>query len=66
MEGLKIVTEVVTTENTELVAEYADILEALLDAVVDAAFSMIGYLPAKAIALLDGAAARAVLAGKVS
>jgi ATP-dependent Clp protease ATP-binding subunit ClpA len=42
---------------------HIEISEGLLDSVVDAALSMRGHLPAKAISLLDGAAARAVLAG---
>jgi ATP-dependent Clp protease ATP-binding subunit ClpA len=41
-----------------------EIAEALLDAVVDTALSLAGHLPAKAISLLDSAAARAVLAGE--
>lgn len=38
--------------------------ELLLNAVVETAFSLAGHFPAKAISLLDGAAARALLAGE--
>jgi ATP-dependent Clp protease ATP-binding subunit ClpA len=39
--------------------------ESLLSAVLDTALSLTGHFPAKAISLLDGAAARAVLAGEI-
>lgn len=41
-----------------------EIAEPLLDAIVDTALPLSGHLPAKAISLLDSAAARAVLAGE--
>jgi ATP-dependent Clp protease ATP-binding subunit ClpA len=43
---------------------HIEIDESLLDAVLDTAIALTGQLPAKAISLLDAAAARAVLAGE--
>jgi len=66
-------TEMGLGETTEVLRELrgriadhhqVEIAEPLLDAVVDTALPLAGHLPAKAISLLDSAAARAVLAGE--
>jgi ATP-dependent Clp protease ATP-binding subunit ClpA len=50
----------------ERIAEHHKIAieESLLNAVIETALPLTGHFPAKAISLLDGAAARAVLAGE--
>jgi ATP-dependent Clp protease ATP-binding subunit ClpA len=63
--GLGETTEVLRALRS-LIAHHhqVEIGEPFLDAVVDTALPLAGHLPAKAISLLDSAAARAVLAGE--
>lgn len=63
--GLGETTEVLRALRDRIADHHqVEIGEPLLDAVVDTALPLAGHLPAKAISLLDSAAARAVLAGE--
>jgi ATP-dependent Clp protease ATP-binding subunit ClpA len=61
--GVSETAEVLVALKERIAAHHQiEIGEPLVDAVVETALPLAGHLPAKAIALLDSAAARAVLA----